>query len=188
MGSFVLPGMQVTASRYHDSMVLFSHTNRVETVVDGAPPGPRGRLFVIEPGKPQRVPYEAGRYILEHLSYTGVVRVREEETDEGIKYDVQGALQESLKLTEEMDKKRFETYVSDCVEDFVKRNKPVPQPPASILEIIKRRGYDLRQYGIVPIGWKEPEKDGRIAQLEAMVAALGKQLAEMTPKGKHKAE
>src|SRR5215469_4163784 len=165
-GTFLLPGMQVTASHYHDSVVLYSHENRVECVVDGAPPGKLGRLFIVEPGKPQRVPFEAGRYILEHLSYTGVVRVREEETDEGIKYDVKGALEESLALTERMDKERFERYVSDAVDDYVKRNKPVPQPPPAIMKIIEKRGYDLRQYGITPIGWKEPDKDARITQLE----------------------
>jgi hypothetical protein len=182
MGALILPGQQFAPRNFGDQMVLFSALNRVEAVVDGAPVGKFGRLYIVEPQKPVRVPYEAGRFILEHLTYTGVVRVREEESDEGVKYDVKSAVEESLKLTEEQDKARFERYVAGVVDDFVKKNKPVPQPDPAILAIIERRGYDLKDYGINPIGWKEPDKDARVSQLETMLKAMQEQIESLSGK------
>lgn len=179
MATGVLPGMNINPQNYGDAMVLFTATDQVEAVVDGAKPGPRGRLFIVEPGKPVKVPYEAGRFILDHMGYTGVVRVHETETETGVTYDIEGAKAESLAKTESEDKRRFGVYISSAVEDFVKRNKPVPQPDAAILRIIQRRGFDLKRFGIVPIGWEEPEKDARVTQLEAQLSALQKQIADM---------
>ena len=173
-----MPGMAVIPTHYADHMVLYTATERVEAVVDGAPVGKAGRLFIIEVGKPTRVPYEAGRFILEHLGYTGVVRVEETEDDSGVHYDVQKGKAESLAASAEQDDMRFRRYISDAVEDFVKRNKPVPEPPEPILRIIERRGYDLKRFGIVPIGWEEPDKDKRLADLEAQLAALQAKLAK----------
>lgn len=173
MGNFLLPGQTVIPKSFGERMVLYTAGDKVEAVVDGAPAGPNGRLFIINPNKPQQVPYEAGRFILEHLAYTGVVRVSEKETDTGIEYDIDGAKKDSLALLETMDRTRFNSYVSGVVQDYVQQSKPVPQPPEPILAIIERRGYDLKRFGIVPIGWEEPQKeDPRIADLQNQLAQM----------------
>lgn len=176
MGNFLLPGQTVIPKTYGERMVLFTAGDPVECVVDGAPVGPNGRLFKIRPNKPQQVPFEAGRFILEHLAYTGVVRVEEKGTDTGIEYDIEGAKRDSLALLDQMDRTRFNAYVSGVVEDYVKQNKPVPQPSPAIMAIIERRGYDLKRFGIVPIGWADPEKE-RILKAEEQNKSLQSQLS-----------
>lgn len=201
-GTLVLPGQTVIPKGYGESMVLYTATDKVECVVDGAPVGPMGRLFIIEPGKAKKVPFEAGRFILEHLAYTGVVRVQETETDSGIEYDIEGAKQESLALSELMDKQRFQRYMDGVIEDFVRKNKPVPQPDPATMRIIERRGYDLKKYGIKPIGWEDPEamaaervrkleaenreKDDALAKMQAQLADLATIVAGMEQGKKRK--
>jgi hypothetical protein len=165
------------------SKILYSATDEVHAVVDGAPVGPMGRLYSIPVGEAVEVPDEVARFILDHLGYTGVVLVEETKTKTGVEYGVEDAHEASLKKLEASDLMRFQTYVSACVEDYVKRSKPVPAPPESILRIIERRGYDLRRFGIIPIGWEEPQKDARVKQLEDQVAALTKLVAKQ---GKNK--
>lgn len=171
------PGLPDHAPLFYTSdMVLFTVTERVEAVVDGARPGKNGRLFIVEPGKPIKVPWEAGRFILEHLAYTGVVRVAEiEKKDEddnviGISYDVEAAKANSLAKCAEADELRFRQYVADCMQDFIARpdgkTKVPPPPPPPLLRIIERRGYKLDDYGIKPLGYKDPNMEHR-QKLEA---------------------
>jgi hypothetical protein len=180
-----IPGVQVMASTYHDTMVLYTATDEVRAVVDGARPGANGRLFIVPPGKPTKVPFEAGRFILEHLGYTGVVRVEEQETETGVTWDVDKAKEESLAKSEEQDTKRLSQFVSDMVTDFVQRNKPVPAPPESIMRIIERRKFDLKKYGIRPIGFADPaqeQADGLAAEnknLKDQLAILSAQVAQL---------
>lgn len=179
MGSnLVLPGQAIIPMKFGEAMVLYTAGDRVEAVVDGAPVGKNGRLYIVEPNKPTKVPYEAGRFILDHLGYTGVVRVQETETDTGVDYDIKGAQEESIAKLEAADAAAFKRYISDAVEDFVKRNKPVPQPDERIMKIIKRRGYDLKQFGIVPIGWQKPE-DEKLTTMQKENSDLQDKLAQM---------
>jgi len=188
-----LPGQSVIARNYGERMVLYTAADKVEAVVDGAAPGKNGRLFIVEPNKPTQVPYEAGRFILEHLAYTGVVRVDEwEQKDDdgnvtGITYDVDGAKVASLALSAAADKQRFDQYVRDCVSDYIanpKGAKPVPQPSPPILAIIERRGYDLRKYGITPIGWEEPDKDKKLADMQKQIDQMTALLQQSGKSGK----
>ncbi len=160
-----MPGAVVIAKHYGEAMVLYSAVNRVEAVVDGAPVGPNGRLFIIEKGKAMKLPYEAGRFILDHLAYKGVVRVDEQETETGVSYDMEKAKEESLALTATEDDKRFQRYIQDVVTDYLNQKKPAPQTPRAIQEIIDRRGYDLTKYGIFPLGQKETENQQKLAAL-----------------------
>lgn len=191
MGS--LPGAVVIPKNFGEVMVLYSATDRVEAVVDGAPAAPNGRLFIVEPGKPTRVPYEAGRFILEHLAYTGVVRVNETQTDTGITYDIEGAKAESDDQLRRMDEQRFQAYISHVVEDFLNKKKPAPRTPDAIRHIMERRGYDLKKYGIFPLGEAETqtlesmkqlkvasdEKDAQIAKLQEQLASLATTVANI---------
>jgi hypothetical protein len=180
MGS--IPGAPVVAAHFGEQVVLYSESERVECVVDGAPPGENGRLFIIEPGKPKKVPHEAARFILDHLGYTGVVRVDVAESDTGTKYDLAKAKAESLAKLVQADDLRFKAWLSGVIEDYVKRSKPVPAPDDTIMRIITRRGYDLKKYGIVPIGWAEADKVDEIAVLREQVAKLTKALdAQIKP-------
>jgi hypothetical protein len=170
-----LPGQTVIPRGWGESMVLYSEDG-CAAVVDGAPPGINGRLYKIPAGKPIKVPFEVGRHLLnmDQFPYLDVVRVSETETEAGITYDTEGAKQASLERSSQADDMMFKRYVSDCVEDFVKKNKPVPQPSDRILQILKRRAYRLEDYGIFPIGWKRP--------VDEQVAGLQSQLKEMQDK------
>jgi hypothetical protein len=181
-----MPGAVVIPAKYGEAMVLYSAVNKVEAVVDGAPAGKNGRLFIVEPGKPVKVPYEAGRFILEHMAYLGVVRVRETETDTGVTYDVDGARKESEDLTASMDEALFQRYVDDVVSDYLNKKKPVPKTSPNIQRIIDRRGFDLKKYGIFVIGQKEEEAQAKMAAMQDEMKALKDQLAALTEKRKGK--
>lgn len=171
------------AAHFGESMILYSESEPISIVVDGAPPtyehGHYGRQFNIPAKKPTKVPYEAGRFILDHLGYTGVVRVEVTESDTGTKYDVAKAKQESIDKLKDGDELRFKFWLSGVIEDYVKRSKPVPKPDDTIMRIIERRGYDLRQYGIVPIGWREAESQKESEALHAQIKTLQDQVAKL---------
>lgn len=184
-----LPGAPITPLNYGNDAYVYSAALGWEGVVDGAPVRPAiknkrgdlvggGRLFVIEPGKPQRVPAEVWRFINEHYPYSDVVQVRETETETGITFDLEAAKVESMQKGEAADLSCFKAYIGAAVEDYVKRDKPVPQPPPNVMAAIERRGYNLKRFGIVPIGWEEPEKDKRLAELEATVKLLTDKLSQ----------
>jgi len=158
-------------------MILYTEGDEVIAVVDGAPPGPDGRKFTVTPGKAIKVPWEAGRFILEHLAYTGVVRVKETDKPDGTgtEYDVESARAESLLAFEAADEKRWAAYVEYCITDKINNKKAVPATPDSIKALIKRRGYRLADYGIAPVGEMAPV-DTRIADLTKMIADLKAQL------------
>lgn len=168
-----MPGAAVVAFKYNDYMILYTEGEPVDAVVDGAPPGPSGRLFHVEPGKAVKVPYEAGRFILDHLGYTGVVRVREIEREDGTgtEFDIAAAKAESEAKFEDEDARRWREYVEYCITDKMNNKKAVPATPDSIKRIMERRGYNLGDYGIAPVGEKQP-RDRVIEQLQAQIAAL----------------
>jgi len=174
-----MPGAVVIPKNYGESMVLYSAIERIAAVVDGARPGPMGRLFIVEPEKPVKMSYEAGRFILEHYAYAGVVRVDEEEAESGIRYNVEKARAESLALTEIEDDKRFHQYVSDIVIDYLNQKKPAPRTPDVIQKLIARRGYDLKKYGIFPLGERESANMDKLAALEKENKEKDEQLVKL---------
>jgi len=181
-----MPGAVVIPKNYGEAMVLYSAIERVAAVVDGAPVGKHGRLFIVEPETPVKVPYEAGRFILEHHAYQGVVRVEEEEVESGIHYNLEKAKAESLALTAQMDDQRFNQYVQDVVTDYLNQKKPAPRTPEVIQKIIQRRGFDLKRYGIFPLGERESANMEKVAALEAenkskdeQLQTLQRQMAEL---------
>jgi len=116
----------MTAGMYYGkTMVMYTAGDRVEAVVDGAPAGPAGRLFIVEVNDPTEVPWEAGRFMLEHLGYTGVVRVDEVEVrDErgrrtGTEYDIDKAQAESAAKLLAYDQLIWQQFISDMMEDYV---------------------------------------------------------------------
>jgi hypothetical protein len=183
------PGLPMTAGMYYGkTMVMYTAGDRVECVVDGAPVGPNGRLFIVEPEDPTEVPWEAGRFMLEHLGYTGVVRVDVIETRNarghltGTEYDVEKAHAESVEKSRLADQTIWQQYISDMMEDYVARrdgkNKAVPPPPRRITRIIERRGYKLADYGIKPIGFEDPV-DVKTREMESENKTLKAQMAEL---------
>lgn len=186
------PGLPMTAGMYYGkTMVLYTAGDKVEAVVDGAPVGPNGRLYVVEPNDPTEVPWEAGRFILEHLGYTGVVAVDVLETRNernkltGTEYDVEKAHAESEIKLEQSDQIIWRQFISDMMEDYVSRrdgkNKVVPPPPERINRIIKRRGYKLIDYGIKPVGFEDPNEVSNKAVM-AENATLKTQMADLNSK------
>lgn len=128
-------------------------------VVDGAPPGPLGRLFKIPGLSVVEVPEEAAVQLCLHRAYDGVVRVTSIRSRTGTTFDVEKAHAESVELLKKQDDLRWARWVNDSVEDYIKRSKPVPPPPKPIIEIIKRRGFKPENFGIVPIGWAKVETE-----------------------------
>lgn len=178
-----MPGAVVTAQHYHDYMILYTEGESVQAVVDGAPPGPNGRLFTVETGKAIKVPYEAGRFILDHLAYTGVVRVKETDKPDGTgtEFDLVTARAESLAKFEEEDARRWRDYVEYCLTDKLDKRKAIPATPDSIKRIIARRGYRPSDFGIAPVGEAQP-KDKAVEELTALVKAQESQIAALTSK------
>lgn len=164
--------------------ILYSHSERVAAVVDGAPlEGVGGsRLFIIEPGEPTEVPMEARNFIMAYLAYTGVVEVEVTKTKEGSTNNIDKAMKESVAKLSEFDGIRFRNWVNSVIDDYIKRNKPVPPPTDAMLAVINRGNFDPKKFGIVPIGWEDPEKNGRIAQLETEKGLLQTQLADLASK------
>lgn len=177
-----LPGQIVTAQRYHDYMWLYTEGEPVCQTVDGAPPdgpGGLGRKYTVMPGKAQKVPYEVGRFFLEHLAYTGVVRVNEttREDGTGTDLDIASAKAESLAKFEEEDGRRWREYVEYCITDKINNKKAVPATPDAVKAIIARRGYRLADFGIAPVGEATP-RDKAMEALQKQVAELSARLAE----------
>jgi hypothetical protein len=159
----------------------------VAMTVDGAPPGPLGRLFIVPPDEVTEMPEVAVRELTRHLSYYGVVEVKTIKQKYSIDFDIPNARIESLALIEQMDKMRFEMYVNDVITDRVSKNKIVPPPPPQIKQIMNRRGWNLEAYGIKPMGALEDKRDEALAaanmkilQLERLIKqALGRDVIEL---------
>lgn len=179
-----IPDAISSAVQYGQTVLLYSEERLEVGGVYGAPPGPHGYCWVIEAGKPVRVPVEVRRYIQDHLPNSGVVEVPVSESKDefgnviGTKFDLPSAKAASQKKLAEGDDAAFRQWLSNTIEDFVKRSKPVPQPPDHIMTIIQRRGYDLKKYGIVPIGWAEKDKVDELQALRDEIASLKKALGE----------
>lgn len=160
----------------------------VAMVVNGAPPGPLGRLFVCPPNEVTEVPDIAGREMIIHLSHYGVVAVKTTKTRQGIEFDEMTAKSESLQILEGEDRNRFMTYINSAIEDRVSKGKIVPPPPPGMVDIMHRRGWKVEDYGIRPIGM-EPAKPGattdevgelrnRLSAMEANTLRLTKLLED----------
>lgn len=171
-----MPGATITAQRYHDYQWLYTAGDEVVAVVDGAPPGPEGRKFTVTPGKAVKVPWEAGRFILEHLGYTGVVKVNETDRPDGTgtDLDIEAAKTESMAKFEESDARRWADHIRYCIDDKINNKRAVPETPDAIKRIIARRGYRLSDYGITPVG--------ELAPRDSALEAMQKQIAELTAK------
>lgn len=178
-----LPGQIVQAQNYNSYMILYTEGEEAVAVVDGAPPGPEGRKFTIPTGKAVKVPFEAGRFLLEHLSYTGVVRVNETEKADGTgtEFDIAGAKVASLALFASQDERRWREYVEYCINDKINNKRVVPATPDTIKRLIARRGYRLTDYGIAPVGEPQP-MDTDVAALQAQNLQLQAQLKEQGEK------
>lgn len=175
---------------YNERLLVLSVEPVEITGVYGAPPGPDGFSWILEANKPTRVPYEVYRMATEatHLQYASVVKVDVTETKDefgnvtGTTFDLDKAKEESALRLKQADERAFQFWVTGIVEDYVKRGKPVPEPDAHIQRIVARRGYDLKRYGIVPIGWAEKDKVNEVEALKALLAEQTKQLGELKAK------
>lgn len=171
-----LPGQPVRPSNYGQTAIVYSAVESVSAIVDGAQPttedGHQGRLFNVPAGKPVRVPEEAARFFMDHFGYTGIVRVREIRSEEGVRYDVKGAHAESLAKLKEADERVFKAWLASVIEDYVKRNKPVPPPDERIARLMARRKYELADYGITPIGYREKVVSSELEEMKAQIANL----------------
>jgi hypothetical protein len=180
-----IPGAAIVAAHYGEDVVVYSAEERIEiSGAYGAPPGPEGFNWTIEPGKPVRIPYEAARLAREIYGESGLVEVDVREDKDkagsviGTRYDLDKARKESIEKLRVGDEARFKRWLSGVIEDYVKRSKPVPPPDEAISRVIARRRYDLKKYGIVPIGWGEAARDTELESLKAQLAELQAKLKE----------
>jgi len=173
---------------YRDYVYLYTVGERCEAVVDGAPVGPLGRLFIVEPNKAVRVPWAAAEWISRHMSYTGVVMVNEvEKRDDqgevtGTQLDIDKAKTESAALLEDSDRRRWRDYVQYVIDDKLNNKRVVPPPPDSIRHIMERRGYRLEDFGISIPGAMTPAAESRAAEnaQNDQIKILTEQLARQT--------
>lgn len=142
--------------RQQGMKVLYSAEEEVAIISYAGSPGDRGWLRIIERGEPTEFEAVVALDILQHAAYLGVVEVEVMKTKKGTEYNIEKAEADSAALLIEQDEHRFMGWVSSMVDDYIKRNKPVPPPGETILRIIQRRGYDPKRYGIVPFGWDDP--------------------------------
>jgi len=159
-------------------------------VVDGAPVGENGRIWGCpEADKAFKVPFEAARFLLDHLAYSGVVRVDEINRPDGTgtDLDLKKARAESLARFEAEDARRWREYVEYCLTDKMDKKKAIPPTPDSIKRIMDRRGYRASDFGILPIGEQGPmDKQFAIMQqqINELTAALNEALGGPVTKGK----
>lgn len=169
---------------YRDYMWLYTEGEEVNCVVDGAPVGPTGRLFTVRPKKAVRVPWEAGRFILEHLPYTGVVRVNEVDREDGTgtDLDLPAAKVESLARFQSEDERRWRDYVQYVITDKIDNKRVIPPPPDAIRRIMDRRGFRLEDFGINVPGVESASRtsNAQMAALKEQNDSLQGQVAALT--------
>lgn len=173
--------------------VLYSAEEEVAVISYAGSPGERGWLRIIDRDEPAEFEAVVADDILQHTAHLGVVEVKVVKTKKGTEYDIEQAIEDSKALLVTQDEKRFMTWVQSMVDDYIKRQKPVPPPDESILRVMERRNYDPKKYGIVPFGWEDPtaqivERDKKHAEertewqkqsekLQAQIDLLSKQVA-----------
>ncbi len=112
--------------------------------------------------------------LLQQLAWSGLTEVPQTRVNGLPHYDLESAKREATAKRKAARKARVEQYIQHQLETRVRQNLP-PLPPApAILEIIEEDGWDLEAYGIHPVGWKKPEADQRLVELEASNEELRK--------------
>lgn len=186
-----VPGAIVSPRGYGDYMWIITFGEPHVTVVDGARPGPRGRVYGCdELGKAIKVPAEAGRFLTEHCAYTGVVQVEEIDRPDGTGTDlnITAAEKDSLAQFEKGDEDRWQQYMGYVMWKLEKK-EIVPPPPEGIQRLMKRRNYRLKDYGIDIMGQAgQPSSGSELAELKALVKALTEQVADSRALIKSQAE
>lgn len=179
--------------RQQGMKVLYSAEERVAILSYAGSPGETGWLRIVEPEEPTEFEAVVAEDILKHTEYLGLVEVEVIKTKKGTEYNLEKAEEDSKALLATTDEKRLMTWVQDMVDDYIKRNKPVPPPSEAIVRVMQRRNFDPQRFGITPFGWDDPlmamkQKDAaheqerkdwkdRFAQMEAQIALLSKQVA-----------
>jgi len=183
--------MQPTPQFYRDYMWIATWGIPHETTVDGAPTGPKGRVYgCTEVGRAKKVPWEAGRFLIEHCAYTGVVRVEESEREDGTGTDLNltKAQEESLANFVKGDEEMWQRYL-DYIVDRIERKMVVPPMPDSVRGVMQRRHYSLNLSDFVTniTGTRVPTAastvdNGEVAELRALVAKQAAAIAALTTK------
>ena len=186
-----VPGSIVSARGYGDYMWIITFGEPHVTVVDGARPGPRGRVYGCdEIGKAIKVPAEAGRFLTEHCAYTGIVQVQEIDRPDGTGTDlnITAAREESEAKFKQGDEDRWQQYMG-YVMWMMEQKRIIPPPPPGIAALMERRKYRLKDYGIDIMGQAgQPSSGNEIAELKALVKALTEQVADSRALIKRQAE
>ena len=177
-----LPGSIVSARGYGDYMWIITFGEPHVTVVDGARPGPRGRVYGCdEVGKAIKVPAEAGRFLVEHCGFSGVVQVEEVTRPDGTGTDLnlRQAKEDSEAQFKKGDEDRWQQYMG-YVMWMLEQKRIVPPPPEGIVNLMKRRGYRLKDYNIDIMGQAgQPGSGSEIAELKALVKIQAEQMSNL---------
>src|SRR5277367_1717512 len=138
----------------------------VAMVVDGAPVGDNGRLFIVPPEEVVEMNDIAAKELISKMAHYGVVEVQTKRTKTSLDFDIESAREASLALIEVNDKLRFEGFIEGQVTDRTGRGKVAQAPPPEVREIMRRRGYTLEAYGLNVVGQQEKKHTDRELELQ----------------------
>lgn len=142
-------------------------------------------LFTFPPDKPVEVKNtHLANVLLERLHWTGLTQVPEAEGPDGLPvYDLKSARELAKQKLQEARKGLVERYIQHQLETRVRQNMPPLPPSPAVAEIVEEDGWDLKEYGINPVGWKTGQakqaQDERITALEQSNATLQETLKEL---------
>jgi hypothetical protein len=185
------------------NLLLHVYSKPVSCVVDGI-------LHTLEPGVPynmeEHLPKEQGtgqgsvrapdsrpvnvpfitKAVIDHLWWAGVVRVPTVRTRFGTDDVNEECIAEATQLAEaallEADQQTFNEYRENQIERG-REGRTALVPSGRYLEVIERRGIDIRKYGINPQGAVTIEEQSaqgmEVAQLRKQLAEQGEQIAQL---------
>src|SRR5204863_3582008 len=121
--------------------------------------------------------------LLEHAWYHGLVEVPVIRTPSGVTTDVEAAKRQARDKLNAAHDRILTRYVSDQQERVTQHGKSAIAPGGRVLQIIEKRGIDLkRDFNIDPPGFvveKTANRDAEIASLREENARTQKQLQEL---------
>jgi hypothetical protein len=158
----------------------------VAMVVDGAPVGENGRLFIVPPEEVVEVNDIAGRELISKMPHYGVVEVHTKRTKTSMEFLLDDAREASDRLIEVHDKLRFEGFIDGQVTDRTSKGKVSQAPPPEIREIMHRRNYTLEAYGLNAVGQKEQKHTDREKELQHELDDIKRLLYSLVPDASEK--
>lgn len=157
--------------------ILF-HCDESEPVADLI----NGALIILPPNEPVELDEFIANAVLDHKAEIhGIVEVNATKTKTGVVYDIDEAIPRAMEALERAELATINFYVRQQMEDRIAGGKQPLPPNGRALGIIRKRKVSLRnEYGIVPVGWKDPGVDTPYAGMSGDVTPVSQNTALTT--------